>query len=199
MGCDVLLDTNISPTSITEARPRPRDQLTMFPIGTAQLTKPRPLLLRIPISGLSHGQRLRELVGPPSLFRFAFLTHVCRVLHYSSFTPFIVIFLHAIAVTSFEDVQLLEDVVKILRSMRSASKGSERLYQICATFSHLARRLVEDRLSCVGTYNQQDNSLLFLDSQGQMPLSGSEIVHDSLGMDLEEYLVDWKGRTCQPS
>lgn len=111
----------------------------------------------------------------------------CRVLLFSSFTPFIVIFLHAIAASSLDDLQLLEDVVESLQKVQQVSRSSESLYQICSTFAQIARGLVEARKSCVGMYNQQDDSLQFLhnnnDNTGQMSIFEPDFLQDFLGAD----------------
>ncbi|PYH87092.1 hypothetical protein BO82DRAFT_324445 [Aspergillus uvarum CBS 121591] len=69
------------------------------------------------------------------------------ILLYSSFTPFLVTFLHAIAAKDPESVALLVRVVGTLENLRSSSSqqtsGAERLYQICATFAQLGQKLVE--------------------------------------------------------
>ncbi|KAJ8132513.1 hypothetical protein O1611_g1108 [Lasiodiplodia mahajangana] len=92
------------------------------------------------------------------------------VLYTSSFTPFIVIFLHAIAATSIEDLNLLDEVVQMLRSTRQAGKSFERLHELCATFARLARRLVEGAQPCVGAYNQGTDSLQLPEEAGHMPV-----------------------------
>ncbi|KAL2862729.1 Zn(II)2Cys6 transcription factor [Aspergillus lucknowensis] len=92
------------------------------------------------------------------------------IMLYSSFTPFIVIFLHAIAASSLEDIQLLEDIVRTLYPIKDTSKASARLYQICTIFARVARGLVESRTSFLGTYNSQDDSLLLLNDTGQTSL-----------------------------
>ncbi|KAI0424528.1 hypothetical protein F5Y09DRAFT_324127 [Xylaria sp. FL1042] len=96
------------------------------------------------------------------------------VLHNSSFTPFIVLFLHSIAVSSSEDLNLLDEVVETLRATRLAGKLFERLYEICATFARLARRLVDAAQPCVGAYNQSTDSLQLPETADQMPLHWSE-------------------------
>ncbi|RAH80848.1 hypothetical protein BO86DRAFT_364181 [Aspergillus japonicus CBS 114.51] len=69
------------------------------------------------------------------------------ILLYSSFTPFLVTFLHAIAAKDPESVALLVRVVGTLENLRSPpsqqTSGAECLYQICATFAQLAQKLVE--------------------------------------------------------
>ncbi|KAH8680093.1 hypothetical protein BGZ60DRAFT_401267 [Tricladium varicosporioides] len=106
------------------------------------------------------------------------------VLLYQSFTPFVVIFLHAIAATSLEDVQLLDDIVGTLQNFRGTSQRSERLYQICATFARLARALTETRNSCVGAYNSQEDSLRLFPSVGQVSIFQPESLQNSLESDM---------------
>lgn len=106
---------------------------------------------------------------------------------FSSFTPFIVIFLHSIAATSLDDLQLLEDVVESLQKIQRVSRSSERLYQICSTFARIASGLVEARKSCVGMYNKQDDSLQFLhnnnDTTGQISIFEPDFLQDFLDAD----------------
>ncbi|RAH65668.1 fungal specific transcription factor domain-containing protein [Aspergillus aculeatinus CBS 121060] len=79
------------------------------------------------------------------------------ILLYSSFTPFLVIFLHAIAAKDPESAALLLRVVGTLENLRSPSSqqtsGAERLYQICATFAQLAQKLVESPAFARGVDN----------------------------------------------
>ncbi|KAL2837833.1 hypothetical protein BJY01DRAFT_251236 [Aspergillus pseudoustus] len=98
---------------------------------------------------------------------------------YASFTPFIVIFLHAIASSSLEDTQLLEDVVRTLYPIKDTSKACARLYQICTIFSRVARGLIESRASSfLGTYNRQADSLLLLNDTGNTSLFDPNSLQD---------------------
>ncbi|KAH7120555.1 hypothetical protein EDB81DRAFT_814401 [Dactylonectria macrodidyma] len=113
------------------------------------------------------------------------------VLHNSSFSPFLVIFLHAIAATSVEDVQLLDEVVETLRKVRGASSSSERLYLICATFARIAGRMVEEQSSCVGMYDEQTDSLQLLDAMDQIPIDWQESLQDFPEMEAVNQMFDW--------
>ncbi|OJJ65052.1 hypothetical protein ASPSYDRAFT_39849 [Aspergillus sydowii CBS 593.65] len=104
---------------------------------------------------------------------------------YASFTPFIVIFLHAIAASSAEDTKLLEDVVRTLYPTKDTSKACGRLYQICAIFARVARRLVESRHSFLGTYNAQDDSLLLLNDTGNTSLFDPGSLQDYLSAEID--------------
>ncbi|KAE8402964.1 hypothetical protein BDV37DRAFT_272511 [Aspergillus pseudonomiae] len=108
------------------------------------------------------------------------------VLLFSSFTPFIVIFLHAIAATSSDDIQLLTEVVDSLQHIRSVSSSSERLYQICSTFLQIAKGLVRTKQSCAGTYNEFENSLQFTDDAGPMSIFEPDCLQGLLGTDTSE-------------
>ena len=127
-----------------------------------------------------------------------------RALHNASFTPFVVTFLHSIAAGSMEDVQLLDDVVATLRTAPKTRSSTEKLYQICATFARLARRMVEARKTCVGTYDQVTDSLQLAGVSEELPLTWPEVVaqplsHDPgtdgfsgfLNDDMSSILADW--------
>lgn len=112
-----------------------------------------------------------------------------RILLYASFTPFIVIFLHAIAATSMEDVKLLDDVVATLYCARNVSHASDRLYGIGANFARVARGLVEAQKSCVGEYNKQADTLQLLDDSRKPKPDRPNLSQDQLGLDMMDYLT----------
>jgi hypothetical protein len=128
-----------------------------------------------------------------------------RALHNSSFTPFVVIFLHSIAASSLEDVNLLEQVVDTFRHARKIHAGAEKLYQICDTFARLARRMVESRNTSVGMYDQNTDSLQVAGVSETVPLSwpeafvqptgqGQQATADAdafLNDDMTSILADW--------
>ena len=107
------------------------------------------------------------------------------------------VFLHAIATTDMEDVKLLSDIVELLKRVRDASGGSERLYQICAAFAQLARGLVEAQSPStrLPAYNQQQDSLRFLDDQGQMmSIFGPDPSQASTSTDWAGHVGDWEAQ-----
>ncbi|KAL4917014.1 fungal-specific transcription factor domain-containing protein [Aspergillus aurantiobrunneus] len=63
----------------------------------------------------------------------------------STFVPFIVTFLHAIASKDPKSTTLLEQVLSTLEAFRSTSRGSENLYQICFTYTRVAKKLVSSQ------------------------------------------------------
>ena len=89
-----------------------------------------------------------------------------------------------------EDVQLLEAVTKVLHKIRKASKGTERLYEICATFVRLAKGLVESQTSCLGTYNEQEDSLQFSSYPGQLAELRPEDLQTYFGPNMMDYITD---------
>ncbi|KAF5005909.1 hypothetical protein FDECE_7667 [Fusarium decemcellulare] len=126
------------------------------------------------------------------------------VLHNSSFTPFVVIFLHAIAASSLEDVELLDQVVDTIKCARGGNTGTEKLFQICSTFARLARRMVEARNSCVGRYDQNTDSLRLAGTSEDVPPAWPEAFTSPPGQhfeaegfsswgntDMSSILVDW--------
>ncbi|KAJ5180494.1 fungal-specific transcription factor domain-containing protein [Penicillium capsulatum] len=110
------------------------------------------------------------------------------VLLHSSFTPFIVIFLHAIAAVSMDDVKLLDDVVVTLYHAKHVSHASERLYNVCSSFAQAARSLVDAKRSCVGQYNEQRDSLQ-LDRFQSSAATLSNAPRDFADMDMMSYLT----------
>ncbi|KAL4923484.1 Zn(II)2Cys6 transcription factor [Aspergillus undulatus] len=104
---------------------------------------------------------------------------------YSSFTPFIVTFLHAIASSSLEDTLLLEDVVRTLQPIKSTSKACARLYQICTIFARVARGLVESRNSFLGAYNAQNDSFLLLNDTSQSSLFDPGFLQDYFSAEVD--------------
>jgi len=90
-----------------------------------------------------------------------------RILLFSSFTPFLVVFTHAIASHSMEDVELLDQVLQTLEAGRSISTATNKLYEVCKVFLRFATAFVRSRQNCFGLYNQEEDSFTF-------PIMGSE-------------------------
>uniref|UniRef100_A0A098DFN8 Xylanolytic transcriptional activator regulatory domain-containing protein n=2 Tax=Gibberella zeae (strain ATCC MYA-4620 / CBS 123657 / FGSC 9075 / NRRL 31084 / PH-1) TaxID=229533 RepID=A0A098DFN8_GIBZE len=150
---------------------------------------------------------LRAFSGYDGVKLFTKADYIDWALHNSSFTPFVVIFLHSMAASSLDDVQLLEQVVDTFRHAREIHAGAERLYQICATFARLARRMVESRNTSVGMYDQNTDSLQVAGVSQDVPLiwpeafvqptgQGQQATSDSdvdafLNDDMTSILADW--------
>lgn len=124
---------------------------------------------------------------------------ISSILLFSSFTPFIVTFLHAIGAHNSEDVKLLEDVLSTLQNARVASKAAERLFQICSAFVRLVKELSRPRSSPLGFYNQRNDCLRLMDTPGQSILrpgvfqsTQGQDPTDGLGSsDVFDILDDW--------
>ncbi|KAL4925689.1 transcription factor domain-containing protein [Aspergillus undulatus] len=85
--------------------------------------------------------------------------YVNSILLYPSFTPFIIVFTHAITTTSTADLALLLETVRSLELIKGVSRGSEHLHSICASFAKTAQVLVETRQTLTGLAQNDDGSL----------------------------------------
>ncbi|PYI13121.1 hypothetical protein BO99DRAFT_453747 [Aspergillus violaceofuscus CBS 115571] len=115
------------------------------------------------------------------------------VLLFSSLTPVIVIFLHAISTTSTENVELLEHVVSTLRPTRGVSSVLERLYSICENLGRVARGLLESR-KCTGVEMQGKpkpggGARRTPDKMRTSPELPSGVLSDSLEAEFMSYLT----------
>ncbi|KAL4877071.1 C6 transcription factor [Aspergillus karnatakaensis] len=85
--------------------------------------------------------------------------YVNSILLYPSFTPFIIVFTHAITTASATDLELLQETVRSLELIRDVSRGSVHLYNICHSLSKAASVLVSSRQTLTGLEQHQDGSL----------------------------------------
>ncbi|KAL4887665.1 hypothetical protein BJY04DRAFT_225557 [Aspergillus karnatakaensis] len=124
------------------------------------------------------------------------------ILLFSSFTPFVVVFLHAIAAKDMDSVKLLAQVVATFENFRKTSHGSERLYQICATFAQLAEKIIESQLSPIGIYDNVEDSLVLEDVSGASSFFNQDTFQDLFDIDdanrasslyATDVLNDWVG------
>ncbi|KAL4955786.1 fungal-specific transcription factor domain-containing protein [Aspergillus filifer] len=90
--------------------------------------------------------------------------YVNSILLYPSFTPFIIVFTHAITTTSPSDLHLLLETVNSLELIKGVSRGSAHLHSICASFARTAQVLVENRQTLTGL-SQHDDGSLFMSSR----------------------------------
>lgn len=91
-------------------------------------------------------------------------SYVSWILLYASWTPLIVVFLHAIAASSHDDVRVLEEVQESLEPLQNFNQQSEQVYNLSKTFSKLAKAFVEQDSTFVGTYNSKDD-IIFMPQQ----------------------------------
>lgn len=125
-----------------------------------------------------------------------------RFLHLSSFTPFVIVFLHAVSAESNDDLKLLNRVVATLRQTRRVSRATDRLFRICDALARVAKVLVKspDAEWEGGFYGETRDSLSFLDGLGQIVVHGGQGLSgpqtpggsfiEGVG-DLADFLNDW--------
>ncbi|KAF4214232.1 hypothetical protein CNMCM8980_006917 [Aspergillus fumigatiaffinis] len=124
--------------------------------------------------------------------------YVNWILLYPSFTPFVIVFIHAITTASTFDLALLQDTVQSLELFKGLSRGSDRLYTICAAFSRTAQILVDSEETLEGLTQHRDGSLVMpaLDSNIALPnVEWPENVFDSHmnSTDISMFLNDFIG------
>ncbi|KAJ5371262.1 uncharacterized protein N7496_007354 [Penicillium cataractarum] len=111
----------------------------------------------------------------------------------SSFVPFIVTFLHAIATKDKNSITLLERVFDTLQAFRTTSRGYENLYLICSTFIQVAKKPVssQQRLPSIGgiyaTQHQLQDSLRVSDMAQKPTLFEPEFFQDALSADFSTH------------
>ncbi|KAK6352925.1 hypothetical protein TWF696_004920 [Orbilia brochopaga] len=104
--------------------------------------------------------------------------YVSWILLYTSFTPLIVVFLHAIASNSASDVKLLHDFLDSIEPISGVSKDCRRLCEVTKVFCRVAKALVEGQQQhlhaplALGTYSHTSNTLLLPQSQDMAGLGG---------------------------
>ncbi|KAL2813878.1 fungal-specific transcription factor domain-containing protein [Aspergillus granulosus] len=86
--------------------------------------------------------------------------YVNSILLYPSFTPFVIVFTHAITTASVSDLTLLQETVRSLELIKNVSRGSIHLYTICEAFAKTAQVLVDSRQTLTGLAQHQDGSLI---------------------------------------
>lgn len=96
-------------------------------------------------------------------------SYVTWILLYCSWTPLIVVFLHAIASSSKEDVKLLEETEESLEPIKHLNQQSEQVYGLCKIFCKLAKAYVEQNSTFPGVYNMQEDTVVMppMDVQGR--------------------------------
>lgn len=72
-----------------------------------------------------------------------------------------VVFIHAIATYSKEDIQLLRDTVQTLHDLRDVSQGARRLHSICKALLDTVEVLSRSQQSVFNIHERDDGSLVF--------------------------------------
>lgn len=117
------------------------------------------------------------------------------MLLYTSFNPLVVLFLHTIASSSAEDLELLRQVTGTLEDIQHISKQCERLYLLAEDFCRVARILIESQKT-VGVYSQQANTLSFADTAKNFHAVIGDNMEDiqlSEFNNMDAFLAQWLG------
>ncbi|KAJ8107801.1 hypothetical protein OPT61_g8611 [Boeremia exigua] len=195
LGLDLLLGSNDSTTRTYSLCDWVRNIVTVFLLRAPRSPEPHDLLVRVEELQPCIGKGLRRLVSliRQCLYVVSQLMCLSRILSYSSFTPFLVIFLRVIsAPDEDEDLKLLEDVIETLGNIRGSSKHSEKLYKICSILGMLAKQLAGTRTRFAEAYHLQDDMLQFEEYENIPSLLEPQAIESLLGSDMTEYLHDWE-------
>lgn len=99
------------------------------------------------------------------MFNHVLYTRICltltRVLLFTSFTPFVVVFAHAVATNDQEDLDLLQNTVNALERVKDINRWSHRLYSVCKAFLDVSVSMSNAHQVSLGLTQQEDGSLLF--------------------------------------
>ncbi|KAL2861209.1 transcription factor domain-containing protein [Aspergillus lucknowensis] len=101
--------------------------------------------------------------------------YVNSILLYPSFTPFVIVFTHAITTASVTDLSLLQETVGSLELIRGVSRGSMHLHTICEAFAKTAQVLVDSRQTLTGLAQHQDGSLI-MPSEGPANIALPDVI-----------------------
>ncbi|GKZ30858.1 hypothetical protein AbraIFM66950_010496 [Aspergillus brasiliensis] len=98
---------------------------------------------------------------------------------YAPFVPFIVIFCHTIAVSSWDDLARLEDFVASLQPNCFLSEAISKLYQLCQVLSNVARLYIEAKEQVQVKEDQELASVgqefdVYLSALGLAPMSADD-------------------------
>ncbi|BCR92189.1 transcription factor domain-containing protein [Aspergillus chevalieri] len=86
--------------------------------------------------------------------------YVNWILLYPSFTPFVIVFTHAITTASPDSLSLLHETVSSLNLIKRLSRASLHLYEICTAFVKTAQALLDSRQTLTGLEQHHDGLLL---------------------------------------
>ncbi|EHK23086.1 uncharacterized protein TRIVIDRAFT_149792, partial [Trichoderma virens Gv29-8] len=100
---------------------------------------------------------------------------------FTSFTPFIITFIHVIKASSTEDLCLLEQMVGILQKMQDASPEVSRLYQICSAFLRLASDFVKAGVTQPASLDSPNNLILQPNEVSWQTLLQPDFLRELLG------------------
>jgi hypothetical protein len=88
-----------------------------------------------------------------------------RILLYPSFTPFTVVFIHAIATSNTTELDLLQETVHSLDHIKSLSPAAKRLHDVCAAFAKVAAAFITSQRTLSGWHLRVDGTLSLVSSE----------------------------------
>lgn len=78
---------------------------------------------------------------------------------YPSFTPFTVVFIHAIATSNTEELRLLQETVHSLDHVKVLSPAAKRLHDVCAAFAKVAAAFITSHRTLSDWHCRGDGTL----------------------------------------
>lgn len=117
---------------------------------------------------------------------------------YPSFTPFIIVFTHAITTASPTSLSLLHETVTSLDLIKTLSRGSLHLYEICTAFVKTAQALLDSCQTLTGL-EQHHDGLLLAQADAGINISLPDVTGDGVdggwmnSADIEMFLNDFIG------
>ena len=85
--------------------------------------------------------------------------YVNWILLYPSFTPFTIVFIHAIATADTGELQLLQETVKSLDHVKALSPAARRLHDVCTAFLRVAKAFIASQRTLNGWHRRNDGSV----------------------------------------
>ncbi|KAI4726306.1 hypothetical protein E4T49_05947 [Aureobasidium sp. EXF-10728] len=85
--------------------------------------------------------------------------YVNWILLYPSFTPFTVVFIHAIATSDTDELRLLQETVYSLNHIKFLSPAAKRLHDVCAAFANVAAAFITSQRTLSGWHCRGDGTL----------------------------------------
>lgn len=106
--------------------------------------------------------------------------YVNWILLYPSFTPFTVVFIHAIATADTEGLQLLQETVNSLDHVKVLSPAARRLHDVCTAFLRVAQAFIASQRTLNGWHRRHDGSvaLPLANADNDAVFEGGEAVMD---------------------
>ncbi|TVY66272.1 putative transcriptional regulatory protein [Fusarium oxysporum f. sp. cubense] len=119
----------------------------------------------------AHGMLRAHLTHYPQLTASghkASAIYAIWVLHATSFTPYVAIFLHCVANLDFDDLKLLQDVLHTLENIGLDLQFSQKLFKLCKALCRIAEAFLKDQVPLTNIVADASNTAHSL-PQGPLP------------------------------